>query len=67
MADTDAPRTVRCPRCGGDSVYAPSNRWRPFCSERCKLHDLGAWASGDYAVPATTPDDSDQDAPARAG
>jgi endogenous inhibitor of DNA gyrase (YacG/DUF329 family) len=42
---------VRCPACGGDSVYAPSNRWRPFCSERCKQQDLGAWASEEYAVP----------------
>jgi endogenous inhibitor of DNA gyrase (YacG/DUF329 family) len=26
-------------------------RWRPFCSERCKLADLGRWLSGDYRVP----------------
>ena len=39
------PRIVRCPHCGGDSVYAPSNPYRPFCSERCKNYDLGAWAS----------------------
>lgn len=44
-------RVVRCPACGGDSVYGPSNRWRPFCSERCKQQDLGAWASEEYAVP----------------
>ena len=43
-------RTVRCPRCGGDSVYAPSNRYRPFCSERCKQIDLGAWANEDFKV-----------------
>ncbi|MFI4928544.1 MAG: DNA gyrase inhibitor YacG, partial [Burkholderiales bacterium] len=29
-------RIVRCPACGGDSVYAPSNPYRPFCCERCK-------------------------------
>ncbi|MFX8024405.1 DNA gyrase inhibitor YacG, partial [Acinetobacter baumannii] len=34
-------RIVRCPQCGGDSVFAPSNRWRPFCSERCRQLDLG--------------------------
>lgn len=44
-------RTVRCPACGGDSLYGPSNRWRPFCSERCRHQDLGAWASEQYAVP----------------
>ncbi|MGE3842896.1 MAG: DNA gyrase inhibitor YacG [Vicinamibacterales bacterium] len=26
-------------------------RWRPFCSERCKLLDLAAWADGSYRVP----------------
>ena len=44
------PRTVRCPACGGPSVYAPDNPYRPFCSERCKLHDLGAWASESFGV-----------------
>lgn len=44
------PRTVRCPACGGPSVYAPDNPHRPFCSERCKLHDLGAWASESFRV-----------------
>jgi endogenous inhibitor of DNA gyrase (YacG/DUF329 family) len=49
------PRTVRCPACGGPSVYAPSNRWRPFCSERCKNLDLGAWASESFRVPGDAP------------
>ncbi|HSK10483.1 MAG TPA: DNA gyrase inhibitor YacG [Vicinamibacterales bacterium] len=26
-------------------------RWRPFCSERCKLFDLAAWADGKYRIP----------------
>lgn len=51
MSQADAPKLVRCPACGGDSVYAPSNRWRPFCSERCKQMDFGAWASEQYALP----------------
>lgn len=45
-----ASKIVRCPACGGDSVYAPSNPSRPFCSERCKQMDFGAWASGQYAL-----------------
>jgi uncharacterized protein len=45
-------RTIRCPGCGGPSVYGPDNPYRPFCSARCKNHDLGAWASESYAVPA---------------
>ena len=46
-----AARKVRCPQCGGESLWAPENPWRPFCSERCKLIDLGAWASEAYRVP----------------
>jgi endogenous inhibitor of DNA gyrase (YacG/DUF329 family) len=33
------------------SLFAPENRWRPFCSERCKMIDLGAWANEEYRVP----------------
>ena len=51
------PRIVRCPACGGDSVYAPSNAFRPFCSERCKGIDLGAWASESFRVPDDSPPD----------
>jgi uncharacterized protein len=25
--------------------------WRPFCSKRCKMLDLGAWSAGDYTLP----------------
>jgi endogenous inhibitor of DNA gyrase (YacG/DUF329 family) len=52
----DKPRIVRCPSCEGDSVYAPSNPYRPFCSERCRSIDLGAWASEAYAIPAKEED-----------
>lgn len=50
-----AARIVPCPACGGDSVYAPSNAYRPFCSERCKQVDLGAWANEDFRMPAEAP------------
>jgi endogenous inhibitor of DNA gyrase (YacG/DUF329 family) len=45
-------RLVPCPRCGAQAPYSPENAWRPFCSERCKLIDLGAWANEQYRVPA---------------
>ena len=48
-------KIVTCPGCGGASVYAASNPYRPFCSERCKQIDLGAWASEQFAVPAVAP------------
>jgi hypothetical protein len=44
-------RQVRCPQCGGQALWAPENPWRPFCSERCKQIDLGAWASDAYRIP----------------
>ncbi len=40
---------VRCPRCG-KRVPWESNPFRPFCSERCKLVDLGMWASEAYRI-----------------
>jgi len=54
-------RTVPCPRCGAQAPYAPENRWRPFCSERCRTIDLGAWASEAYRVPV--PQDAQSDTP----
>ena len=47
-----AEKWVTCPQCGGPSLYASSNVFRPFCSERCKQIDLGAWASEQFTVPS---------------
>ncbi len=53
-----AAKQVSCPTCGGASVYAPSNAFRPFCSERCKNVDLGAWASESFRMPVNaSPED----------
>jgi endogenous inhibitor of DNA gyrase (YacG/DUF329 family) len=43
-------RKVSCPACGKQTVFGPENRWRPFCSERCKTLDLGDWAAERYRV-----------------
>jgi endogenous inhibitor of DNA gyrase (YacG/DUF329 family) len=51
------PRLVRCPQCGKESQWSPENRWRPFCSERCKQIDLGAWASESYTIPGAPTDE----------
>jgi endogenous inhibitor of DNA gyrase (YacG/DUF329 family) len=45
-----APRIVKCPQCKADVPWTPESKWRPFCSERCKLIDLGAWASERYRI-----------------
>ena len=47
-----AARVVACPHCGKAVEWTPAAAWRPFCSERCKLVDLGAWATERYRVPA---------------
>ncbi|MCU1290782.1 MAG: putative zinc-binding protein [Acidobacteria bacterium] len=41
---------VKCPTCGRMVVYS-GNEFRPFCSERCKLLDFGAWANEEFALP----------------
>ncbi|HET6263483.1 MAG TPA: DNA gyrase inhibitor YacG [Usitatibacter sp.] len=45
-------RTVACPACGKATLFAPANPWRPFCSDRCRLSDLGGWAAEEYRIPA---------------
>lgn len=58
---TEPRGQVRCPACGGPSLYSPQNPWRPFCCERCRQNDLGAWAAEDYRVAARPPDDERPD------
>ena len=56
MTDT-TPRIVTCPTCDKRVKWTSSNLNRPFCSERCKLIDLGAWADGQHAIPGDTSED----------
>lgn len=42
---------VSCPTCGKQVDWTPEERWRPFCSERCKLIDLGEWLSEEKRIP----------------
>ena len=53
--------TVNCPTCHALVQWQPENEYRPFCSERCKLIDLGAWADEQHALPALpeTPEEWD--------
>ena len=46
------PKHVKCPTCGGPSLFSSQNAYRPFCSERCKNMDFGAWASESFRMPA---------------
>ena len=51
---------VKCPYCGKETEFT-GNEFRPFCSERCKLLDFGAWADEQYNLPAETSELNDED------
>lgn len=53
---------VNCPTCSKKVEWIEANKFRPFCSLRCKQIDLGAWAEEKYVIPAVTPpEDLDDD------
>lgn len=54
-----AVRELPCPTCRKPVRWDAEARWRPFCSERCRLIDLGAWASERYSIPSEAPPDLD--------
>lgn len=41
---------VNCPQCGTSVTWDDTSLWKPFCSERCKLIDLGEWAEGNHRI-----------------
>ena len=47
--------TVNCPTCEAKVVWREENKFRPFCSERCKQIDLGARAEEKYVIPGAMP------------
>lgn len=51
---------VKCPVCGRKTEYT-GNEFRPFCSERCKLLDFGAWADEEFSIPSETENLTDED------
>ena len=57
-----APRLLRidCPTCGKEVVRSPERPapFFPFCSERCKLIDLGKWFDGEHRIEEQPPDGS---------
>lgn len=44
-------KEIKCPGCGKLSAWNKDNPFRPFCSERCRLTDLGDWASESHRIP----------------
>ncbi|MGD2112008.1 MAG: DNA gyrase inhibitor YacG [Gammaproteobacteria bacterium] len=47
-----SPTCVNCPTCGAPVEWSPAQHWRPFCSERCRLIDLGSWLDESHRIPA---------------
>ena len=46
----NTPKRYACPTCKREIAWNSDFPWRPFCSERCKMVDLGAWLANDRAI-----------------
>lgn len=57
---------IRCAICARPIERRPANRWYPFCSDRCRLLDLGKWLAEDYRIPVK-PDEEDEAQPSPEG
>jgi hypothetical protein len=51
---------VDCPTCGAKVEWNEKNKFRPFCSERCKQIDLGAWAEEKYVISSSNPSEKEE-------
>ncbi len=49
-------KTINCPCCGKKNTWQSENKFKPFCSDRCKLIDLGEWANESRKIPAEPAD-----------
>lgn len=55
------PLIVACPQCRKSVAFRADNKWRPFCSERCRLIDLGEWASEGHRIAGEAVDNAPDD------
>jgi uncharacterized protein len=55
--------TVKCPTCRRPVEWTPESAYRPFCSERCRLIDLGAWFDEKHRIPDESPGAADDPIP----
>lgn len=54
---------VPCPTCKREIAWSADNPWRPFCTERCRLVDLGLWLNEGHAIPGDLLPSSEDDNP----
>lgn len=52
---------VACPNCQKEIIWDNDNPFRPFCSERCKLIDFGAWVNERHVIAGEPQEISDND------
>ena len=52
---------VNCPICAKKVEWSEQNKYRPFCSERCRQIDLGAWAAEKYTIAGKTDEENSDD------
>ncbi len=51
-------KSVNCPTCKTQVIWDSRSLYRPFCSKRCQLIDLGAWSEEEYRIPENQPTES---------
>lgn len=54
-------KQINCPTCGKANTWTTDNTYKPFCSDRCKLIDLGDWADEKFKVPGSPADPMQED------
>ena len=54
-----APSVVNCPHCGKQVIWNEASHYKPFCSERCRMIDLGDWLSERNVIPGEAPAETD--------
>ncbi|NEV61972.1 DNA gyrase inhibitor YacG [Thiorhodococcus minor] len=60
-------KMVACPHCGRPVEWTEISRWRPFCSERCRLIDLGDWIEENHRISDPTDAPSEDPPPSEDG
>ncbi len=52
--------TVKCPTCKRPVTWSAESPYRPFCSDRCRLIDLGAWLTEQHKIPDESVSDGEE-------
>lgn len=50
MSETISETIVNCPTCKNKVTWNAKSQFRPFCSKRCQLIDLGEWANESHKI-----------------